>query len=591
MIIDLNSFTGKKPKINERQIPVGTATTACNFKTNSGFCIDPYSVCGTEMTSPEITAVKTFMVYPATDVRVWPPVSQDLYMYWAEELDVCEGFSTLPGVGGGVPSLVYTGDGGAPKQVSAFGYTIVFPLGIGQPNSPPVIEEYVVFDSSLSSEDKETYKSAITSVAYCYTVVDNFGQESQPSTPSEYYDVYDYKGGEGIKLTGFSVPEGGVPGGTGESLLIRVYRCQSGSGGDADFFMIGETSLNIFSPENSFFNDYSAQAKSFIPISTDILATADWASPPDDMIGMTRFSNSVLAGFREASNILCFSEPFVQYAWPLKYQLKMPQKILGLVCLGDELVVFMPSVLYSVKGEPGALTATEIYGSKGTPCIKRRGFVKTEHGVLFPGHDGLYLYNGATCQNLTIDSLSTIQWRSLLPDLFHGVYYDGNYWAMRTTENIVVCINIFDGSVIDIDMSSIPGVLYGAHVDYHGRLWIQKTGKVYPWSEGEDRLTASWSSGLITLTSPANLSTAIITSDSPTNEHLKRLIIQGHYKGVASIVFDSEAENKKVEIPFNAPFRLPSGFLVTAIKLDIETTVPIASIRIATSMSELSGIN
>ena len=221
MFIDFNTFTGKTPKINERQLPLGASTAAKNFRVDSGYCIDPYKRHGESMTSPTVTAVRTFMVYPATDTRVWPPVSIDLQMYWGDELDVCEGFSVIPGVGGGTPSLIYTGDG-RPKQVSAFAYTVEFPLGIGQPSSAPTVEERIVFDPGLSEEDKETYKSTITTVSYCYTVVDNFGQESQPSEPTQYYDVYNYVGGEGIRLKGFSIPEGGVPGGTGESLLIRI---------------------------------------------------------------------------------------------------------------------------------------------------------------------------------------------------------------------------------------------------------------------------------------------------------------------------------------------------------------------------------
>ena len=583
MLLTLNSFSGIMPRVNEQQLPVGAAVEASGFRTDSE-CIEPYKGAGLPVTT--IAGCRTFAVYPTSEDRTWPPGSDDAYLCWDKDVDYCPGISIIPGVGGGHESILFTGDG-SPKQANPLNFAEpwIFPLGIGKPSPPPVIQK-TFFDESLTPIEKGLYKSTLTSVSYCYTISDNFNQESQPSDPTDFIDVFDYMGGEGIRLSGFGIPSGGVPGGVDDTFGVNIYRCQAGSGSEADFFFIGETSINISDPSAAFFNDYSVDTKSFREAAVDVLATTDWTEPPYDLSGLVRMSGSVLAGFIKDTNELCFSEPLVQYAWPEKYRLKMPQSILHIVCLGEELVVFMASMISVVRGEPGLMTISEVYGGKGTPCLTRRGFVKMESGVLFPGHDGLYLYNGSSCSNITASSMNTLQWRSLLPDKFMAVYYDGRYWAFREASEKAITIDIANGSVIEIALGGLYPVS-GLHVDYHGRFFILSADKAYPWSEGTDSIEAVWKSGILTFSSPVNLAAAIITSDSPTTENAIQLEIWSHYRGIKTLVFDSVEAG--ITVPLNRPFRLPGGFMSASVQVRIKTSVTVRDMRFATSMSELGG--
>ena len=562
MLIELYSFTGRMPKINDKQLPLGTAVEACNFRDDSG-CIEPYKNYGEPVTPT--TQALTFVVWPTSEDRTWPPGADDSYIYWNKRIDYCMGVSS------GYDRIIYTGDG-SPKIADPLVTPLVpSKLGISAPGTAPVAEEHT-FDSS-----KTDIKNNLTSVCYCYTCVDNLGQESAPSPPSPVYDISSFTGGQGMRVS--NMPE--VGGDNNHIPQLRVYRATAGSGGDAEFLFVGNAAAG------SVFDDYDTATGTFYT-GQEAIQTTSWASPPSNLVGIVSMYGGVLAGFRKETNELCFSEPLVQYAWPEKYRIPMPQPILDIAGFGEELVVFMQSMIMAVRGEPGLMTVSEVYGGGGTSSVTRLGVVRSEKGILFPGHDGLYLYDGSVCINITSQAMSTTQWRSMLPDKFIAAYYDGKYWAFHEDTIKAYVFDISKGSVTSIELGELMSVK-GVHADYHGRLWIQTWYKLYPWSEGTKPMEAVWMSGLVALASPVNLSAAIIDSDSPVTEEttVSQLEIWSHYRGVKTLVFDSIA--KGLQIPLNNQFRLPGGFLTDSVQVKIKTTATIRGIRFATSMVELSG--
>ena len=583
MLLTLNTFSGVMPRINEQQLPLGAAVSASDFRTDSA-CIEPYKEPGASVTT--ITGCKTLVVWPTSEDREWPIGNDDAFLKWDKRIDYCHG------VAEGFDRIIYSGDG-FPKMADPLNF-VPYKLGIDNPSTAPraadgttrwKIESNPDGDgliyTQLFTATPHTYETGIdvdnplTSVSYCYTYVDSFGQESAPSAPSQVYDVSGFTGGQGIQLTGFSMPGAGnntVP-------TMRIYRATAGTS-DAEFLYIGDKAGG-----DTTWDDYDSSTGTFRN-AVEAIQTVGWLPPHPDLAGLVSLAGGVLAGYIADSNEVCFSEPLIQYAWPEKYRLRMPQPILDIKSLGEELVVFMASMVMAIRGEPGYMTVSEVYGGKGTPCITGKGIVKMENGILYPGHDGLYLYNGSSCVNLTASAMNTLQWRSLLPDKFIGVFYDGRYWAFRESSETAVTIDVSNGSVIDINLGSLYPVS-GLHVDYHGRFWILSGDKAYPWSEGTVSKTGIWQSGLLTFVHPVNLAAAIITSDSPTTENAIQLEMWSHYRGVKTLVFDSVAAG--VTVPLNRPFRLPGGFMSASVQVRIKTSVTVRDIRFATSMSELGG--
>ena len=586
MFLNLNTFLGVMPRINEQQLPVGAAVEASDFKTDSA-CIEPYKTPGAAVTT--MAGCRTLVVWPTSEDRVWPPGNDDAFLCWDKQVDYCNG------VAQGYDRIIYTGD-----EYPKIADPTVLPLapkklGAEPPATAPSAADgnsgWVISPrtdgvdglayTQIFIATPHTYETGVdadnplTSVSYCYTYVDDLGQESAPSPPSQVYDVSGFTGGQGIQLTGFSPSDptnNTVP-------TKRIYRATAGTS-DAEFLYIGDSAGG-----DTTFDDYDSSTGTFRN-AVEAIQTTGWRPPPHDLTGLVGMAGGVLAGYRSDSNEICFSEPLIQYAWPEKYRLTMPQPVLGIASLGEELVVFMASILMAVRGEPGYMTVSEIYGGKGTPCLTGRGVVKMESGLLYPGHDGLYLYNGSSCLNITASSMNTMQWRCLLPDKFLAIYHDGRYWAFREASDKALAIDISNGSVIEMALGNLSPVS-GLHVDYHGRFWILSADKAYPWSEGEDSRDAVWKSGLLTFAYPVNLSSAIITSDSPTTENAIQLEVWSHYNGVKTLVFDSLAMG--VTVPLNKPFRLPGGFLTTSVQVKLRTKVTVRDMRFATSMSELAG--
>lgn len=552
------------PRVNEKQLKTGAAVAAECFRDESG-CIQPYMRYGSYIIPT--TVAYTFVVWPTSDEREWPPGDNDSYIYWGSRVDYCMG------VNNGYSSILYA-DGGYPKKADPK-VTPLQPvkLGIEPPTRAVDLEIYTY-------ETESEIENSISAVSYCYTFVDNQGQESAPSPPSVVLDISKIENGKGVRLSGFASPSAGnnpVP-------QLRIYRAEAGASGDAEFLFIGETGTTV--P----FDDYSLSTHTLLAAGEAITVT-DWHPPPPDLAGLTSFYGGVLAGFRKATNELCFSEPLVQYAWPEKYRLTMPQPILDIAPLGEELVVFMPSIIMAVRGEPGLMSVSEVYGGGGTVSVTGCGVIRMDSGILYPGHDGLYLYNGASCVNITANTLTTLQWRSFLPDNFISAYYDGRYWGFTEDSAKAVAINISDGSFINIDLGKSDAgssmTIKGVHVDYHGRLWLQTWANIYPWNEAAAPMTATWKSGIIQMSSPVNLAAAFIDGKTPDTdaEKIESLKIWSHYRGVETLVFDSVVAG--LQIPINSPFRLPGGFLTSAVQIEIKTTAVIRGVRLATSMSEL----
>lgn len=591
MLIDINNFSGMMPKINEQKLPLGAASSAWNFKTNVGSLV-PYRDIGESIIPAQ--PCRTFTVWPQTGSTDWQPGVAENYIIWSVVVDYCQSVSS------GLDRIIYTGD-----QYPKIADPTILPLeplklGIFNPLTPPVaLDGYNSWSVSpredgvhglsythlfnatphnFEPDATEDIGCPVTSVSYCYTVVDNIGQESAPSPPSQVYDVSAFKAGQGIRV---SLPNVNRP--TNNYIeKKRVYRCTAGTDGAADFMFIGEVSGGVES-----FDDYDPSTKT-LRNAAEVIQTIGWDAPPLDLSGITTLSGGVLAGFIKGTNEVCFSEPLVQYAWPEKYRLKMPQPVLCISSLGEELVVFTGSNIITIRGEPGYMSVSEVFGSRGTPCLTGRGVVKYEKGLLYPGHDGLYLYDGSGCFNITKDTVSPETWKWYRPDRMIGAYYDEQYWIFEEDIQSCAAININNGVLMKIKAMEKTELTTGAHVDYRGRLFVMSWYRVFQWEGGQSLKTATWTSGVLPMPYHANLSAAIITAETPYTEGDSiQLKVWGHHKGVKSLVFDSAAIG--VLIRQNEPFRLPGGFVMTAMQIEIQTNIPVSSVKLATSMTELSG--
>lgn len=550
MLLSISAFQGTMPRVDDHRLPLEVATESININSDSQ-CIQPYY--GMNETVPVVGACKAFHVWDNGGVAV--PMS------WAANTSVCEGVTN------GKDSILFTTAGGL-RQTDPSNPTRSFPLGVAWPLGIPV---------ATPINDTTGNLNTATSVAYCYTVTDGLGQESKPSSASQYYDVLNTKGG--LRLTNIVPPMPYIPlEGTTSSCIINIYRCDSGSDGAADFFFLDSVTYDATTGPFTY-DDYNSFLKTIKNTESDIISTEGWDTPPENLLGLSRMAGGILVGFKADTNEVCFSEPLIQYAWPSKYRLKMPQQIREIIGFGDEIVVLMTSSAVVIRGEPGMMSVTEIPGSGGTPCTTGHGAVKTIYGILYPGYDGLYLYSGSVASNITVDALTVAQWREFIPSAFLAEYFDNRYWAFKDMGTDIICFGK-DGKVSKMNVMD-TGAVRCTHVDYRGFLWIVSGDNAWKWNSSTVARVASWQSGVMSLPYPVNLAAGIVRTKAGTIGMATVKVDAWDGPGNKVTIFDAPVST-------NLPFRLPAGRQYGHVQVRVQTQQTVTRLSLATSLGELA---
>lgn len=245
------------------------------------------------------------------------------------------------------------------------------------------------------------------STAYVYTYVTGWGEEGVPSDPSpvidrgpdEWIQVGNMATGA---LAGYNITN------------KRIYRVQTGSAG-SDYQFVAEV----------------AAAAVFITDSVDdadlgeVLQTADYDVPPADMKGLTQLANGVMAGFSKKT--FCPSEPFISYAYPIKYRQTTNYEIVAIAAIGE-------STLLATKGKPVFVSGAspESYFMREMEflqaCVSKRSMVSFGIYAIYASPDGLVMVDAAGGARLITEQLFTRdQWQEIVPSTISAYRWDNRY--------------------------------------------------------------------------------------------------------------------------------------------------------------------
>lgn len=590
MLLKISNLSGESPVVPVQKLPEGMAAQATNCHFDSGSLIPYKNIVASVGLPADIVSVK-----------YWRTANSELCLqkpYYADY---------VPGTVGGKDILYVSGGQEATIQEDT---GKISPWGVSSPaKSVSVCRE--VDMSASPSPLAGTWGTTTYSLDYVYTCVDEYGRESAPSpTTIGKYElevhqskycmlVYASSFGEvtfAEEFLGFKLSFPEAP----ECMKKRIYRAEVGES-SAEFLFVAEIDGNMsewtdFERVTFDDNGTSSQRGQLKTAQADALQTDGYLPPPSDLRGIRLLSCGSIAGFRKDSKELCFSHPVYQYSFPLEFGLKMPQTIRQIEVFGDDLIVFMDSQVCIVRGEPGFMIISSVPGVSGSQCGSGRSAVVFESGILFPGHDGLYLYSGGMCENLTKNITSPEQWQSWIgsatpPFYFHAVFYDNKYMAFRTGD-IQGRITVFD-----LKTATMHSVLFGREIksiytpkhghlgvvsaDYRGNIWIVGESSIQKLDFSNDNMTAIWVSGIKRFPASCSIAAGLVLSDySEASVVLKMKLTAGKGNGVRSVIFND------LIIP-NVPFRLPGGETIDNLQIELSTNIPIHEIRIATSMQEL----
>ena len=338
----IQTFGGMLPRIHERILPDNAASFASNIDTDRRVLRGLHLPTRVEQFSAGV--IYAYKVPRVGDVPVW--------ITNTNELDV------VPGpINQDAHNRYYLTGDGVPKYTTQ---------ALVEAASPPL-------DLGLATPTDDVTVTPPAGVedtrAYVYTLITDYGEESAPSPPIV---------GTGAASGTWAIAAIGTAGGYPSHYdKKRIYRTVSGQIG-ADFFYVGEIDVSLQSFNDTLTNEEAAFNSQ--------LESTDWAPPPAALAGLVALPNGILAGYDGKD--LYFSEPYRPHAWPVKYVVSVPYRIVAITVIGT-------SVVIATEGSPSVATGTHPAGMSLAefrifePCISHRSLVSFGAYALYASNNGI----------------------------------------------------------------------------------------------------------------------------------------------------------------------------------------------------------
>tara|TARA_R100000458_G_scaffold33335_2_gene30651 strand:+ start:1433 stop:3445 length:2013 start_codon:yes stop_codon:yes gene_type:complete len=264
------------------------------------------------------------------------------------------------------------------------------------------------------------------STSYVYTFVSVYGEEGPPSAASTVVTTDD---NASVALSNLQTSTSKSNSNLGSGAVKRIYRSNTGSNTTA-FQFVAEIAMAATTYTDTTNNEDLAEV---IPSTYHIAPPDDDTStyPDGPLKGLTALPNGVLAGF--TGKRLCFSEPYLPYAWPISYRLTLEDPIVGIAAVGNGLIVTTESNPYLVAGtDPASMSAMRMETPQ--PCLSKTSMVDMGTVVLYAGPEGLVAAAGSEVRTITEGLISPDQWQSqYYPSTINATLWKGRYLAFYNT--------------------------------------------------------------------------------------------------------------------------------------------------------------
>lgn len=309
----------------------------------------------------------------------------------------------------------------------------------------------------------------------------------------------------------------------------------------------------------------------------EVLPSGEWSMPPDEhyptgsLSGMVSLPNGVLAGF--TGNEVCFSEPYLPYAWPERYRLVTDYPIVALGVSSGGLVVATTGYPYLITGtDPASMVMSKLEVQQS--CVSKRSMVDLGRFVVYASPDGLVAVSGSTVELITGSVIDREAWQKLNPSSIHGYLGDGKYMGFyRDSVTDVTGSFIFDPA--DRSLVFMDQGADGGFSDLQSdTLYLQSGGKIHAWNHGESYQTLRWKSAQYSMILPVNFSSAIVKAKG--------------YPITFKLFLGISKTPRVIRTVNNShPFRLPGGVKTDSLAVELEGGQVIESVAVGTSIEAL----
>ena len=473
MLISLQQFRGIRPYIDPELLPNEEAQAAENVRVRRGL-IRPWDQILWKSDLVHQGLIKTIMLYESSH-----------WFEWDADVDVV----LAPLSGDTAGKLYFTGDG-IPKKTNRDLATTgagakpisFYPLALPSPKHAAT----AALGAGGSGDARD--------VNYVWTLVSNWSEESWPSPASNTVAA---KQGQTVDLSGMThESQASTAYSLGECVIPTtpngsLYKCvvagtSAGTEPTWGTTIDGDTTDNTVTwrcfPDNmsykriyrlnvgtefaqyQFVDQIAASQKTYSDSKTDTelaeaLGTADYAPPPDSLLGLIYMGNGIMAGF--VGKDVYFSEPWQFHAWPVGYIISLPYNVIGLGVVPGALIAVTDGEPYIFSGvDPSAISHDPI--PEAPACMSKRSIVSavldTPQGsrgqVLYACPFGVYIIDGAAGTLLTKDRLDKKSFAAYMPATMHGVVYDNYYFGFYSYGSDEGClvVDLLTGDVTTLSL-------------------------------------------------------------------------------------------------------------------------------------------
>ena len=459
-------------------------------------------------------------------------------------------------------------------------------LGIPKPVNEPVVTDLGTLTPPVDGPNDTMWKSdAYEQIkreprSYIYTFVNELGEESAPSDPSEVFDV-DIDSPATIQAIipaledGFKVES------------IRIYRgvptagnlgtpgqldTKTASGGQGPFYQAVESTF-LFVGE--------------VPFTEGILTFTD-DPPPECLKNLIMTENGTLVG-SEGKNVW-FSEPWRFHAWSCHLNLDYGVEALG---FQDGLIYVAtnsyPYIIRQDYGEEDCKCCRDVTMiTTKAPITCKRSMVKTPQGFIWATLTGLVKVSGPMLRVDTHNYMAEDDWAKYFPHKIYGEYWKGLYFGFNGSKGFIW--DVTDGAHSDqflgdstklVELSLTPDTVYATDQD---ELYMSFDGDIYRWDSSDTFMPYLWRSQINVEGGLRNYSAMKVVFKDWLRTRKAPNPVNIRFYADDKLVFTRQVNCSR-------PFRLPKGFDALNFQIEISGIEEVMEVHMATSMQELTLLN
>lgn len=357
-------------------------------------------------------------------------------------------------------------------------------LGIPEPILDPIVSP-----SGGTGADEERF--------YVYTLVNQYGEEGQPSA------VTIAKTGKEDGSWEISNMDVTAPHPVEQPLETKnIYRTVVGFS-SVEFFFVANVPLVQGSYTDTTPSDEVAR--------NNLLESETWAEPPIGIEDAVVMPNGYFLAW-DGRNIH-FSETYRPWAWPAGYDLSTQYEVIGAGVFGQSAGIITEGHPYIATGVAPA-NVTLVKNNTAEPGLSKNSIVSLPYGVLYASQNGLAQLSAQGVTNPTKDLLTKDDWAKYSPETMISAQYENQYIGFYQS-NLGIAIDPTDANNTFIELTHFYRVDYIQTDERTGEVYLIRSGVVYLWdSQNSERVPYKWRSRTYTFDKPCNMGAAVVDMEN-----------------------------------------------------------------------------